>query len=371
MTRRIHSVLIGLSLLLFALALTSCDRENAEPQTTTVIAMLPLTGDLAFLGEPGKAALAIAQEELMGHDIQIAFTPVDSKASPNETVTAMQQSRDLFGRSIFFVTLTGPALAAREYFAHEDVVLVAIAIHPELATAASPLVQFCANARQEAELLIEELVGTKNPIGLVLSKDAATEAQVQRFILPALEAAGKPIAFVEWFDVGQKSFDNLTARFNRARPREVLLLGYGSDFPAALEALRVTGHAEGATVFGGIGFVEMTERPAGLETTRFRFVVPAFSVGGGGPSAQTFRAAYRSRTGREPPYDAAFTYDAAMTIGDLLRKGHRTPTAILDELRGHSFEGVTGTITLDANGGSRTDLRWATFGADGIQEEQR
>lgn len=348
------------------LAVTACSRKETANVPLTVSALLPLTGDFAFLGEPGKVALDLASKKLAGESVPVRFETQDTKANPKDTVTLVRREMDVAGRRVFLVTLSGPSMAAKEALAKSDALLLSVSIHPELPSTNAPVVRFCLSAAQEGKMLAQKITEFPGSVGLVVSRDAASTFEIEKIIQPLLVAAGRPPVFVEWFDVGNKDFKNLAARLRDTKPGAILLLGYGSDFPPALEAVAISGHADGLKVFGGIGFVELGSRPKGLEKTSFDVVVPGFVLGGGNVEAETFRAAYRSATGKPAPYDAAFTYDAALTLGSLVKQGIREPQALLQALRGHSFEGVTGKIEIASDGEATTDLRWATLGESGL-----
>lgn len=354
-----------------AFLVTACSKAPNSRNEIEVVAMLPLTGDLAFLGDPGKAALKIADTDLAAAGKPFRYKTVDTKANPKETVTLMRREKDVNGRNIFLVTLSGPSMAARESFANDDVAIIAVAIHPDLPAAGAPIVRFCLSARQEGEMLAERIGKSDRPIGLILSRDAATTNEAEKTIIPALKSRNKSIAFTEWFDVSNKDFSNLRARFQETKPPEILLLGYGSDFPAALEAIALTGATSGLTIYGGIGFVEMEKRPSGFDDAEFQVVVPAFSIGTDNPAAEQFRQKYKAATGKSAPYDAAFTYDAAITLGDLFANGVTGPKEIVSRLRGSAFQGVTGKIQIHQTGEAVTDLRWATFGTEKLAELQK
>lgn len=367
MKKRIH--LFGFSTFALAgliLAVTACSRKETATEAIAVSALLPLTGDFSFLGEPGKVALDLASKKLSSDGVPLRFETQDTKANPKDTVTLVRRDVDVMGKRIFLVTLSGPSMAAKEALAKSDALLLSVSIHPELPSADAPVVRFCLSAVQEGKMLAQKISEFPGTVGFVVSRDVASTFEVEKVIQPILAAAGKPPVFVEWFDVGNKDFKNLAARVRDTRPGAILLLGYGSDFPLALEALATSGRADGLKVFGGIGFVELGSRPEGLEKTSFDVVVPGFVLGGGSREAEAFRSAYLNATGKHAPYDAAFTYDAALTLGALVKNGNRDPQSLLNALRGHSFEGVTGKIDIALDGEATVDLRWATLGESGV-----
>lgn len=329
-------------------------------------ALLPLSGDFAFLGEPGRYAIEIATEKLEADGIPLRFEIHDTKAIPKEAVTILRREQDINKRSIFLVTLSGPSLAVREALAGTDSLMISIAIHPDLPSTRAPIVRFCPSATQEANKLVQKLKETTNPVAIVVSRDSATTFQVNNVLLPALKAVNKPVSFVEWFDVGNRDFKNLTARLSATPSDEIVLLGYGSDFPAALEAIKQSRDTAPTRIYGGIGFVEMANKPDGMHDIQVHAVVPAFVVDESLSGAAAFRAAYTVKTGKSAPYDAAFTYDAAMSVGSLVKSGANTASEILGRLRGATISGVTGEIMIGADGEATTDLRWATLTEIGL-----
>lgn len=353
--------------LIGAFTQVSCKREQSAKHETAISALLPLSGDLAFLGEPGRYALEIAKEKFESEGTPVRFEIHDTKADPKEAVTLIRREHDINRRNIFLVTLSGPSLAAREALEGSDSLLLSIAIHPDLPSTTAPIIRFCPSAAQEARMLVDKLITTTDSVALVVSRDAATTYQVNNLIVPALNAANKSLAFVEWFDVGNKDFKNLAAKLASKPTQEIVLLGYGSDFPAALEAIRQARGSAPTRIYGGIGFVELAEKPDGMDQMEVNAVVPAFCVDETLQGAAEFKAAYMARTGKPAPYDAAYTYDAAIAVGTLVESGSTTASEILHKLRGSTITGVTGKIMIGTDGETTTDLRWATLFQSGLK----
>lgn len=352
-------------LLAGVLMLSSCEDRQQPNDAPTLVAALPLTGDLSFLGTPGRAALDIAREDAakMGAPFQVKLD--DTKGDPAETATVLRRELDVGGNKFFLVTLSGPSLAAREIVKPQTGMLMSVAIHPGIPSHDRPVVRFCLSAGQEGRMLVERLAQSRGSLALVVSRDAATAVEVEKTILPGLKASGRQPAWVEWFDVGQQDFRTLAARFRTAPPEQILLLGYGSDFGNVLRALASTGSHKRVQIVGGIGFVELNRVPDGFQAQQFSFLAPAFSLGLGGPEAKAFRDRFSKATGNAASYDAAYTYDAAMTFARLHKAGRTTPDAMIAALRGSKFRGVTGEIAIDAAGETTTDMRWGGFDAAG------
>ena len=64
-----------------------------------------------------------------------------------------------------------------------------------------------------------------------------------------------------------------------------------------------------------------------------------------------FRAAYKKKFGIDVVYNAAYAYDATLTVADAMKKANSAdPAKYLPELAKISHKGVTGTIAFDAKG---------------------
>jgi ABC-type branched-subunit amino acid transport system substrate-binding protein len=330
-----------------------------------LVAALPLTGNLSFLGSPGENALKIAEEDAQksGFPLQVEF--VDTKADPKEMATILRRELDVRNNQFFLVTLSGPSLIAKQSVEANEALILSVAIHPDIPSIDKSVIRFCLSATQEGTKLVERLAGSKSSLGLIVSHDAATTVQVEKVILPGLKRIGRKISWIEWFDVGQKDYKNTAARFQYKKVDEILMLGYGSDFSGILSALATTRKTGALKIIGGIGFIEFNSVPDGFRSNQFEFIAPAFSLGLGGKEAEDFRKKYKDNTGKEASYDAAFAYDAALTFARLYHNGNITPEAIAMTLRRHSINGVTGKIYWDESGEAITDMNWGSFNADG------
>lgn len=355
------------SILFFIIFLNnmSCNSriENGKTIQLNLTAILPLTGELSFLGDPGKNALELAKNEINADgNVVFNYTLVDSKAGAKEAVTEAIKAVEIEKSNILLTTLTAPSMAVRDSLRNKDILLCAIAIHPKLPEVGSPLVRFCYSGKQEADMLLKVISEGKEAIGLVVSNDASTDYQVKQIIVPELKKNGIDIKFVEWFHVGQKDFKNLIAIQTKYNVKRILLLGYGSDFSGILEALYTTGTMSNLTIYGGIGFVELGELKPEYNKAQYFITVPAFAVALSGEKGIRFKEKYKNIFNKEPSYDAAFTYDCVTILSKIVKERNTTyPKEIKEAILGKKFLGVTGELQFDEKGECASKIYLATF----------
>ena len=139
--------------LAFALFLGTITTSTAE-EVYKIGAILPLTGNLAFLGEPGKNALTMGQEELRRKGINIDIKFYDSKADPKEGISAFYKAIDIDKVKFVLTTLTGVSLAVKPIANEKKIFQGIIAIYPAITKGSNYAMRFCYNAELEAKVIL-------------------------------------------------------------------------------------------------------------------------------------------------------------------------------------------------------------------------
>lgn len=165
------------------------------------------------------------------------------------------------------------------------------------------------------------------------------------------------------FEPAQPEFSPLIKRVIRTRPGVLILLAPAQTSARVLHALRAAGC--GATVVGGpwmgqTAFIHQAQQAA--EGVIFpRLFVPS-------PASAEFQKAFVARTGRQPDYISAHTYDAVNLTIRALNQSGLDRAALCRALKGQSgYVGVTGPFQWDKLGSNTRPVQLGVF-RDGVVE---
>ncbi|NQY87942.1 MAG: ABC transporter substrate-binding protein [Colwellia sp.] len=370
--------LIGVLILsvFFFLGCSESERpqQSREEKRETIVAFLPLTGDLAFLGVPGKRAIEMAIEDLQkstGNTQKLDVKFVDTMASPKIAVTRYAEAKTRYNTNFFITTLTGVSQALKPLIEKDGGLQLIVAIHPEIMNNSTNAIRFCLNAAQEASQIANVVdKDTESTVGLLISKDATSTAEVDNYIIPKLESGGVSYLLKD-FQVGQKDFRNELYSFKEANVNQIVMLGYGSDFPQILKQLAEIDPEGKISIIGGIGFAEFPDwEHASYINRKVRFIAPSISIEGLISKQSNIVAARYSEKFDEKymPYDGAFTYDAVTVLANAIARTNGEVMDVRNEILGlKTHNGVAGDISFLTNGDVEISMSWAVYASNKIK----
>ena len=342
MKKKITISLIILILFVAGIAIYLTQKPK-EPETIKIGAILPLTGELSYLGEPGKNAIELIREQ---YRTGVKIYLYDSKGDPKTGLSVFQQAYNFDKIRIFLTTLTGVSMAIKPVAKNYGVLQAIIAIYPHISVDDEFAFQFCYNAETEAKVLIDYLNKIKaKKIFFFASDDPITEFQINEYFKPNLQNR----MIIERFDMGSKNFKDLVSKFKFSNSDIGVLLGYGSDFQGILKELAQQGLMGKVKLLGGIGYLELPNYVGYDMVKGSIFAVPKFIVENT-QEYQQFSKLYKSRFKKDPTYDAIYTYDALQTILKSYKQlKNDNPKLIGEYLLSNTFNGISGTIKFTSD----------------------
>lgn len=325
------------------------NKKDGETQETIKIgAILPLTGDLAFLGKPGQNALILAQEKinsdggLLNKPLNIEY--YDSQGESKNAVTVANKAISVDKQKILLTTLTNASLAIKDIASNNGVLQLIIAIAPNIANNGKYALQMCYSAKQEANEINQLIKNTKS-VGVISSKDAASNEELEQYIIPFLKENNIDY-YVEKFDVGQQDYKALATKVSQWKTSDVIILGYGSDFPNILKEITSFSNKK-INIWGGIGFAEIPDNTPQSLLNNVTFVAPrVIQKQEGFDFFKNYKERFKTNY---VPYDAAYTYDALMLLAEIINEKQSIDPSIIyktmtDNIK---YTGVTGEIKIE------------------------
>lgn len=343
--------------------------ESAEgPETVKVGAVLPMTGNLAFLGEPVKRGMDLAVERINaqggvdGNKIELIYE--DSQGQAKEGVSATRKLINQDGVDIVTTFLTGVSEAVKPVAEQEKVLLLAQTVSPTIAEKATYTIRMHYSFEEGARKIADYLVQSgEEPFGFVYSSDPSTSYQIEEVIIPELEANGNDEILTETFDVGDKEFRSQLLRMQSNDVNQLHLAGYGSDFPNLLQNASSIGVLNSASVTANLGFAELPDDTPTSFKKGVVFGVPPFLIASEKTErVKSFEKAYRKRHDvEEIGYAAHYAYDTIRLLERAIEASSSdSPKALVSTINSKTFDLMTGDYNF-TNGDAHPPVVLGTF----------
>jgi branched-chain amino acid transport system substrate-binding protein len=331
----------------------------AQPKTgeagkeITVGFHAPLTGDAAADGASAVAGaeLGIEAANAAGPVVggKLALVKEDDQAKPDQGPIVAQKLLDSKAAAVIGGSYSGPSRSAGPIFQRNGTpYVVAYAVHPEITKAGDYVFRLIFVGPIQGQAMAEYATGKMNLRTIaMLNADNDYGKSIAEGFTAAMTKAGGTVPVARTFQIGQKDFAALLTQIKDASPEALYIAGYYAEASQIVQQARALGITVPFLASDGVDspkFIELGG--AAAEGTIF---TSDFSRSDPRPIVEKFVNDYKARTGNAADSLAATSYDAALLIGDAMRRANSTDGAqikkALQETKG--FEGVTGAITFD------------------------
>jgi branched-chain amino acid transport system substrate-binding protein len=355
--------LIALVVSGISIATLSCKKG---PETYKIGAILPLTGPLGFIGETQRYALNMAEEKvnaeggIKGRKLEIIIE--DSKNAPKDGITIANKFIIVNKIKAIITFGTAVSLAIQPIAEKEKVIQMVLSIKPDITDFGKYTFRVFYTVQQATKLYLKYLEHVKAPrIALLYQNGEAWIKQVE-YLLPEIEKLGTPIAAKETFEQGTQDFRPQVLKIQQAKPDLLIILGYGSHFPAIFKSVGEAKLLGKLKILGGLDFLEI---PKDAPTKLFEgvvFAAPALSTGAHSKKSLEFIDTYEKKYGKRPDHQAGYIYDMVMLLAEAIKARGYDVEAIRNYLlQIKEFEGVSGRIDVLPNRDTRSALVLATY----------
>jgi branched-chain amino acid transport system substrate-binding protein len=305
------AVVISLSIL------TGCGkkRESTKPKIGVI---LPQTGLLGEIGQYEKNAFDLAFDHLQQLNRK-SFDAVfeDGRSDKKAVAAAANKLTDIDHVELLVTSTTGASLAAQPVAQRAHLPQLAFCMGSEVARNSPATVRFYIGVEEEAQAIIDFVRKNyaKNRVGILHASEAQWTTALKNIYHPTLDAFLSSPLVVEQYDVKDKDFRAQINRLQQANVDVVIILGYGFEFGPLFTQLHETGFAKKSAIIGGWGFL-YTPVPAdqleGVYVAGPMYIYEKNSLG------VSFDNAFFAKYGHHANFDAAFAYELAIRIPDVL-----------------------------------------------------
>ena len=347
-----------LTVLVFPVALFLGGCKQSAPQRVKIGVILPLTGNVAKIGEDLQKGMDVAYSlyrDSVRYKVDLVYK--DSQGDPQKGVSAFRlllfESPQPLGVIVALSTVTKALIPIAD---REKIPLIATATSAAGLPQESEWVfrfftQACADAKAMAEFAVDSL-GIKKVSILALQNEFGQSyaACFKRYF----ERKGGKIQTIEYYPPGETQFGPYVLKILRDTPDAVYLVGYTSSLPLIPRKIRELGKEVMILGPGTIGEPWVIEQAGGSLEGAY-YTGNLFDVQDTSQiPVRDFVRAFSERYQGPPQYFNVFGYDLVrmlMKTIDQLPPTQLTREGLKETLLSiRSFNGVLGTIRVQPDG---------------------
>jgi branched-chain amino acid transport system substrate-binding protein len=364
MRRRKFINLFGFTTLGLVASISSCTLWSNLKKTSKlkIGVVVPLTGNLAFIGEAIKNGIELGiRKNSMQDLLQVIYE--DSKGNVKDGLAAVQKLVDFDKPSVMIVNLTTVALAARPILDKAPLLAIYMSTHPYVLDSSPNGIRLFINGAQESELLAKYITeNSKYRKVTVLSVADAYGDGTVRFLEPLLKSEKFDVSFQK-YELTSPEFRSLAAKIKQIGTDALVIIGYGREYPMLFDNLQEQQWS--GDIFGNLSFANLASqnlRNPLKKTVKYSapgFATPEYRL----KSSSEFIELYKQTFTKEPDFNAAYGFDAIQIIAKSTRKIDVSST--LPDYKSmrnsilsiENYEGAIGKIYFNSNGDSKTEMK--------------
>jgi branched-chain amino acid transport system substrate-binding protein len=332
------------------------NQKSAEENIIKIGTILPLTGQISLMGQEVKNGAILASENINAVNkkkLKIIFE--DSKMDPKEGVSEVNKLIDVDNVKYVYAYSTPIVTAVQPITESKKILLAGISISPKIVENKSYTLRIYYNLNQALEEF-KRFIDNENysRVAVLYQNGEALEAQVN-----GLEKNGVIFIDKEKFNLGDTDFRTQLTKIKLDNPELIMLLGYGTQFPTIFQQMIELG-MEKTLVLGGLDFIDVPKDNLDLYSNAV-FITPSFNIEDLKISNK-FVSDYKSRFGKEPGYNAAYTYDNINLLYLAITNTEGSPEKTKEYITGLiNYKGAVGDIEILSNGDTKSSLSLAAY----------
>ena len=359
--------IIGLVIVLIivGIAIGTRTRTPKEPEVIKIGAILPLTGNLAFVGENFQKGMLLFYDEkgLQKENIHIEFQ--DSKNDPKSAIS--EYRKYLLDKEMFFIV---PALSsvsnaiAGVSQTNPRIILASVVSATNFPDISDWVFRYYISAKNEAAVMVKYWKENKvKKVGIIYVSD---EYGLD-FYRVTKNLYGENIIFNEAFDKTTSDFRGIATKIAHSNVKNLYLISYGPTYGVIVKQIRESGYK--GNIYGNNAFaMPVVYKQAGKYAEGVVITVPSFYI----EPDSSFLSEYEDKWGSKPDHYSGYGYDVMSLLYSTIKKARTHEKKVsLDNLRKAlksitDFKGIMGKSKQKENGDFFfTNIQVVKVSADG------
>ena len=335
-------VVIGVAVLIGLVSLMAYKSQNhsASDDVIRIGAILPLTGNIAYFGEPERNAIELFKE--IEPNIRLDVYYEDSRNDPGKAVSAYNKLYNLNGVKCFISQMTGVNLALTPLAEKNKTFLFSLAMDPIIAQRSRYVIRCYEDVADESYAVWHD-VSKKWDISKVKMAIGYLDDPWGLYARDAFVKASNNQSGVVYVPfAADTKVNDVVPKLMEDSPNVIFIIGYGPIVANIVRSLKESKCQ--AQIYGNIGMSwDYILRMAGSAIEGCLIAMPSFDPY---DLSVDFTKRYREKYGILPNFEAAYTYDAISLMVTFLKS--RQDTFTIKE-----YSGICGDYKFDDDGNSR------------------
>jgi branched-chain amino acid transport system substrate-binding protein len=332
-----------------------------EPAVYKIGAILPLTGNLAYIGQEERKGFEMAKSiineagGINGRKLEILYG--DSKGSAKEGVTVFNKFTEI-DKLKLIISSTSPVTNALIPLAERsDIILFAITIQPYVTAGRENIFRIWPDSELEWSLLLK--YSEENNISNIgmFYVNAEYGLLAKEYFEANMPKIDGKLEYAESVKIGQTDYRSQIFKIKGINVDAILIICYPGDAIKLIKQLRESGIRTRFLSYLTFTY-EFLRKAVKDEAQGTVFTAPAFSIGLLNENGKQFIEQFKKTYDEEPNWNVAFSYDLMYIISTAIKnaKGINIKEIKTSLHNIQDYKGVTGDISIRENNDSKTSL---------------
>lgn len=348
-----NRVSLSILLILLVILFTIGCAEKQDQDMIRIGAVLPLTGELSFLGSQDKNALTLYQEQ----NNEVKFIFEDSKGTSKDGLSSVNKllSQDVryYITSLSYIINTVQPVLDKNKSAN-----FTLNMDPRSEESSKYCLRLYVTFFDEMDKLVELAVENQvKKVAVLYTNVESANNAVENYLATQLTNNNIEL-FTETYDIGNKDFKNQLLKLSAHNPEIIRIFDIGDKLNVILNQMAELQVFTNTIILSGIETLvnDYTKFPEIL-TQKFIFTTPKLVLDESNPII----VAYKNKYGDHPSFDALFAYDIANLIVPIIKKkGYENVDEVIAEiLNMKTYQGYSALYEVNQDGGISPQIYYA------------
>lgn len=355
-------IVIGVIIIIFAILIGIRLTQKTAPkeQVIKIGAILPLTGELAFVGEHEKNSIMLALKESPSRYIRVIIE--DCASNPKNALSAAQK---LIVKDRINILITSPSFiseSVKSLAEKENIPHFIWAYHPTLPLESKMIFRYFVNSFDESEMFIKFIIDQKiKKVAFLRHMHPDAERAFREKTYPKLHELGITV-FDLPYPLTLTDFTPLIMKLNDIKPELVVIQGFAPFLVKIYKKMKELGIK--CRILGDVNFTELETKVDKEMLAGIPFVGETFILD---PKYKEFEERYKKEYGIYPLPFNALCYDLIKYLSKYAEyvKGVYNLRNFLSYVNSTPLDGISGKVRFDENGETKINYDYLVYDSQG------